>query len=226
MKLWILTLLFLPWAIFAVESKITIQAKPADQITFSKEIPLKINAENEELLLQIHEQQMHASYQNYLAHQFPWKVIWVLGAIIIGYGIWKAWHEMYRRTHTIEKTAQERALQQLKSIKKLNLPTKGQYDTYYVLVTGIVRQYFAEKYSIPAPKQTSYEIIDSERKRNLFDEEMQRRIEQFFLKSDQVKFAAFQGDLVTSEETYKEALQIILTQRRTQDTEAQRSKEA
>ncbi len=87
----------------------------------------------------------------------------------------------------------------------------GDFKTYYVELTAIVRRYIERTTGIRAPEQTTAEFLQEVQRHNAFDQEERVRLKAFLESADLVKFAAFEPakeDIEVSFERAKEFMQL------------------
>ena len=89
-----------------------------------------------------------------------------------------------RRPHEI-------AYELLEELKQKDLPRLGKFKEYYFLLSGIVRRYIEDGFSIRAPEMTTEEFLNSLKNSNFLLPEQRRLLKNFLNLSDIVKFAKY-----------------------------------
>jgi|LSQX01.2.fsa_nt_gb hypothetical protein len=86
------------------------------------------------------------------------------------------------------------AFKRLQELKNRDLPGQGRIDLYYVDLSAILRYYFEDRFRIPAPEQTSPELLEAVEEGKRLDEEQYGFLRAFLRQCDRVKFALYQAD--------------------------------
>ncbi len=100
------------------------------------------------------------------------------------------------------------ALKQLHELEEKKLWQQGKVKEYHTELTGIIRQYFEDRYHFPAKEMTSSEIIKVTN-RVMDSPPIIKITEEFFRNADLVKFAKFIPMPSINEEMMKQAYKII-----------------
>ncbi len=83
----------------------------------------------------------------------------------------------------------------LLKLEEEGLPRKGLFDRFYVTLTGIVRLYIEEVYYLRAPERTTQEFLSEMALHPAFDDETKKRLQEFLVIADLVKFARLNPSL-------------------------------
>ena len=87
-------------------------------------------------------------------------------------------------------TPEEIARAELDALLKEKLAERGEFQNFYVRLTGIVRRYIERKTGIHAPEQTTEEFLRDPATRRTFPFEQAERLGHFLEAADMVKYAA------------------------------------
>lgn len=125
-------------------------------------------------------------------------------------------YRYYKKKHTPELQNEikitvlpyERALTNLHELEDKKLWQQGMTKEYHTEVTGIIRDYFEERFHFQALEMTTPEIMDSIKSRDV-KVEVIAKTEEFLANADMVKFAKFQPMPTVNEEMMKEAYFIV-----------------
>lgn len=120
-----------------------------------------------------------------------WKLLWKSLACVFlfaaaGYAVYWGVKNLARKVKEHRMSPIERAWAELGELLKKNLPEKGKYKDFYVLLTRVVRRYIQRRYGIKAPHMTTEEFFKA------FDqgsEESKAALRDFMQGADMVKFA-------------------------------------
>lgn len=86
------------------------------------------------------------------------------------------------------------AFKRLQELHNRNLPGQGRIDLYYVDLSAILRYYFEDRFRIPAPEQTSPELLEAVQAEKRLEEGQYEFLESFLRQCDRVKFARYQAN--------------------------------
>jgi len=120
------------------------------------------------------------------------------------------------KTHTIKKTPFQIAMERLKKLENHELSTEEMIKTYYVELSDAVREYIDQRLDIPAPEQTSADLIRnmnalSRRTTGLIPQRALDLLKPILSEADLAKFADFQPDSNTSAETLAHSKDLVRT---------------
>ncbi len=120
----------------------------------------------------------------------------------------------------------QKALVQLHQLEDKKLWQQGKIKEYHSEITGIIRDYFEERFHFDALEMTTPEIIDNLSSRHV-SKEVVGKTEEFLQNADMVKFAKFQPMPTVNEEMMKEAYFIVdNTKNKAAESELAKLKEA
>ncbi|MEE8107013.1 MAG: hypothetical protein V3T86_15870 [Planctomycetota bacterium] len=118
---------------------------------------------------------------------------WIAGmvALFVLAGAWLL-HRLRRRgDHApIELTPQQRAEREFAALLRDDPLARGELQTFYVELTGIVRRYIERTVGLRAPERTTDEFLRDMRGHPAFPQDRQERLRAFLESADLVKFAA------------------------------------
>ncbi|MBI5416079.1 MAG: hypothetical protein HZA29_04615 [Candidatus Omnitrophica bacterium] len=95
----------------------------------------------------------------------------------------------------------ERAYQRLESLANGNLLRDGQWETYYLTLSDIIRRYFEERFEIRAPEMTSEEFLVSLRGFPQLSGAANNILKEFLDSCDMVKFARYLPQAAEAQKT-------------------------
>lgn len=127
---------------------------------------------------------------------FPWRgvvaavVLAMIGGVFFLFVWIRGRRQERKEPHRV--TARSRALKDIDDIRARGLPQRGEYDQYYVLLTGVVRKYLEEAYLIRAETLTTEEFLVEAVRHPDLDESTRLLLENFLDRADKVKFARHQ----------------------------------
>ena len=142
-------------------------------------------------------------------------------------------YRYYKKKHTPEPQKEikitvlpyQKALANLHELEDKKLWQQGMIKEYHTEVTGIIRDYFEERFHFQALEMTTPEIMDSIKSRDVKIEVI-TKTEEFLANADMVKFAKFQPMPTVNEEMMKEAYFIVdFTKNKAAEKELQNMKE-
>lgn len=156
-----------------------------------------------------------------ITQPLDWKLIGLiaLAVVVIAAAIYFAWQYFRKKKKgdTAEPVVQlspyEAAKLGLLELEKKQLWQQGMVKEYHTEITGIIRTYFEKTFAFPAMEQTSGEILDALKLRNL-DASVLHASEQFFTNADMVKFARFTPMPKINEDMMAQARLLIEQQNR------------
>lgn len=103
----------------------------------------------------------------------------------------------------------ETAYARLRQLDEQGLPEKGDYETYYVELSSILRHYIEDRFMLHAPEQTTPEFLADAGVSGLLTMEQQRLLAGFLHHSDRVKFARYEPSLGEMEQAMADALHFV-----------------
>jgi hypothetical protein len=145
--------------------------------------------------------------------EYPFSHFWLIVVsaifviVIASVGIYY-WRKKIKKENkpAIVLTPAEKALKDLKELQQNNLLSQGLEKYYYELLSGILRRYVEERFSIKAPEMTTDEFLIYIKNSNTLDVKYTDRLKEFLTLADLVKFAKYsisKDDAVKSfEEVY------------------------
>ena len=100
------------------------------------------------------------------------------------------------------------ALRSLEKIRGQKLCQNGKQKQFYTAVTDTLRRYMADRYGFQAMEQTSAEIFDSLKDKEI-DERLMERVKDLFTTADFVKFAKHNASDQENEEAIPTAVSFV-----------------
>lgn len=122
-------------------------------------------------------------------------IIFFLGIIVAsGIAVWMLWNK--RRNEVVSKEVEVKpphviAYEELKRLKEMNLPEKGQVKEYYIRLSDIVRRYIENRFSYRAPELTTEEFMGTVKKAPELERDEKDLLKDFLSSCDMVKFAKY-----------------------------------
>ncbi len=163
-----------------------------------------------------------------------WMLILIIGIIVLiisassffGYKYYKKKHLPFKPQEIhVTVLPFEKALSKLHELEDKKLWQQGQVKEYHSEITGIIRDYFEDRYHFQALEMTTPEIIASIKSRDV-KLEVIAKTEDFLVNADLVKFAKFQPMPTVNKEMMEEAYFIVdNTKNKTAENEMSQMKE-
>ncbi|NQT32669.1 MAG: hypothetical protein HQ594_03235 [Candidatus Omnitrophica bacterium] len=122
------------------------------------------------------------------------KIFIVLLVLAVCLVIWFLWR---RRKRRIEeelrriKPAHEIAYEELRELKKMDLPAQGRIKEYYFILSDIIRRYLENRFAFRAPEMTTEEFMQSIKKSPKLADKHKELLKEFLFRCDMVKFAKY-----------------------------------
>lgn len=116
-----------------------------------------------------------------------------------------------RRRRVLERppSPAEQALAELRRLVEDDPLARGDLQTFYVELTGIVRRYIERTTGVRAPEQTTAEFLRAMRGHAAFGPEERQRLAAFLESADLVKFAAHRPERGDIEEAFRRAQEFV-----------------
>lgn len=117
--------------------------------------------------------------------------------------------------------AHETALAELAGLKRKGLIEQGKLEEYFVEVSGIVRRYLENRFSLHAPEMTTEEFLQHVREQAVLEGRHKQLLKEFLECCDLVKFARYEASLEECDSVYDSAVHFVeeTKQLETADTE-------
>ena len=154
--------------------------------------------------------------------QMPITFAEVLPYILIGLGIWlliafiiyviirlKQKKPIFGFTEKPKEPAHVIAFRELEKVKGDKLWQKGQTKEYYTKVSDIVREYFENRFNVPALESTSEEILLKAKNIEIIDSRTIEELKQLLELADLVKFAKVEPMPDENENSWQTAYEFI-----------------
>ena len=113
--------------------------------------------------------------------------------------------------------ASQVALEALRRLHAQGLIEKQQFETYYVGLSAIVREYLENGLNLRAPEMTTEEFLSAAARDHQLSAVQQARLAEFLSRADLVKFARHQPGLEEGEAAYRAARRFVEETRSAQD---------
>jgi len=121
---------------------------------------------------------------------WPWQVEAAAAAVALAVLLAAAWYLSRRRPGPTKPLPPDRwALQELARIEQKLAPPAGPAEAYHTLLSNVVRRYIAERFGLPAPRQTTAEFLETVRTSGRVSAEQQTMLRDFLERCDLAKFA-------------------------------------
>ena len=105
--------------------------------------------------------------------------------------------------------ADQLALQALQELSAEGLPAQGRIKEYYFRLSGIIRQYIENRFSIQAPEMTTEEFLLTLKDSHILSASHKDLLKQFLGLSDIVKFAKYGPSQKEIEESFACAVKFV-----------------
>ncbi len=122
---------------------------------------------------------------------------WLIGILIIGGISYYLWWRYRNRPKVVPRfrrikiePAHEIAFRELDQLLRQDFLERGEYKAFFSELSNILRRYLANRYFIPAPEETSEEILRSAIELELNEEEI-HLLRSVLTLADQIKFARY-----------------------------------
>ncbi len=133
-------------------------------------------------------------WQEFRRSLFPWKSVSALLILLgasFGVSVLLRRRQPVLTRETVRVRAQREAQQALEAIHSMALPQAGEYDQYYVLLTGVVRKYLETAYSLQAKTLTTEEFLLQVVSHPSLNASERELLKKFLESADKVKFAKY-----------------------------------
>ncbi len=136
-----------------------------------------------------------------------------LGAAVLALGALMIYllTRIHRKVRLMRMSPRERALEELAALLKRKKRKRFRIKDFYVELTMIVRRYIERQHSIRAPEQTTQEFLDAIAGNPHFNRDTVRKLRDFLMAADLVKFAGYAPDTDTVDQSVTTARVYIET---------------
>ncbi len=146
------------------------------------------------------------------AEVFPWALL----ALVIVTAVWALIRFLHNRSQDKDFFGRPKvvdpphivALRSLEKIRSQKLYQNGKQKMFYTAVTDVLRQYMVGRYGFQAMEQTSAEIFESLKDKEI-DERLMEKIKDLFTTADYVKFAKHNASEQENEEAIPTAVSFV-----------------
>lgn len=140
-----------------------------------------------------------------------WRV-WLaaIGSIVaVALIVYFIMQRLRRPVVTPPRTAWDLAYERMYELDKRQLPQKGQFGEYYVVLSRIIREYIENHFHIRAPEQTTPEFLADASESGKLLPEHEAMLARFLHRCDRVKFAQYQPSVAGMERDFTDMLRFI-----------------
>jgi hypothetical protein len=142
----------------------------------------------------------------------PW-IWWTAGGVLVAVLALGAVALLLRRLRrpvlTPARPPWEIAYERLRELDARKYPEKGEFQTFYVELSNILRIYIEDRFRIHAPEQTTPEFLSEAARSGALTEAHQRRLGRFLRHCDRVKFAQYEPTVDEMEHSFTLVLKFI-----------------
>ncbi|HOD50077.1 MAG TPA: hypothetical protein PLM14_07270 [Candidatus Hydrogenedentes bacterium] len=146
----------------------------------------------------------------------PWLQPWIwgtAGGVVIAVAVLAAvvlFVKRLRRPHVEPlRPPWEIAYDRLRELDAQRYPEKGEFQTFYVELSTVLRVYIEGRFRIHAPEQTTPEFLSEAARSGVLTEAQQRRLGRFLRHCDRVKFAQYEPTVEEMEQSFTLVLKFI-----------------
>ncbi len=120
-------------------------------------------------------------------------IIILIAILLFAGGVsWIFWKKRKHKMHVTPLIpAHMKAYAALDELERKNLVAEGRIKEFYSILSGIVRRYIEDRFSIHAPRMSTEEFLDYVRGSRVLSSEERLLLEDFLHQSDMVKFARY-----------------------------------
>lgn len=142
----------------------------------------------------------------------PWWMWAVLAAAALawlaaGYALLRRWRARQRLAR--QRTAYDDAVAELVALEEAGPPDEHAADSWFVRLSGIIRNYLERRYDIRAPELTTEEFLQQALGTGHLSAEHRKLLQSFLERCDRVKFAAYRPESKESLETLAAARSFV-----------------
>lgn len=137
-------------------------------------------------------------------------------ALVIAAGAWFWWRRAvlcraHARTDTPAQPipAHQIAFAELDALRNKEYIRQGLIKQYFIEISGIVRRYLENRFSLHAPEMTTEEFLDQVRQRSVLAGEHKQLLKEFLEHSDLVKFARYAANSAECDAVFEAAMRFV-----------------
>lgn len=121
------------------------------------------------------------------------------------------WPKLKKKKETlvVQPTAWQRARELLEALEKEDLPGRGEVKEYFTRLSGIVRHYLEDRFSVAAPEMTTDEFLTYMKNLPVFSDLQKQFLKDFLTASDMVKFAKHGSSINEMTNAFKAAVCLV-----------------
>lgn len=109
----------------------------------------------------------------------------------------------------IKRPAHEIAYESLEELKRRQYWEKGEFKSYYIALSDIVRKYIENRFELRAPEMTTEEFLNAAKNEKFFLYEHASLLGDFLVHCDLVKFAKYHPQQKEADLSFESAKKII-----------------
>jgi len=146
--------------------------------------------------------------------RLPWLLaLGALAAVVLGVVVWRKKRTKREPQPAVtpeerRRTAHEVALSRLEHIRGADYPGRGEWKQHFSEISETIRQYFEDRYFVPALEMTTTEVMRALPVQRL-PADISRKIAQLLERSDLVKFAKYFPTREEARDTLDDAFEIV-----------------
>ncbi len=138
----------------------------------------------------------------------PWVGLVLALALAAGGGFaFRAWRQANQSK--VRESAYDVAMARLVGLERRGLPSSDEVDGWYVELSGIIRRYLEDRYSLRAPELTTEEFLYVAQRSGQITSSHRELLSAFLTGCDRVKFARYEPGQEESEQAMESARQFL-----------------
>jgi hypothetical protein len=164
----------------------------ADFAPLMQQLPMSLDRASQLLLFLNQELEPDRNQQIIESHAFPWHMVAVMATLFaLACGLVVS-VRYFRRSKAIDMAAHrplKTAIQRLDELDQRSLGLTRDFESFFVELTGVIRQYVEERTGIPAREETTPEFLERTIQSQCFSTQECQLLADLLTYADQVKFA-------------------------------------
>lgn len=122
----------------------------------------------------------------------PWSLGGLAVLSVLAMVLWRRWRHRGDAAAAVRRPAHEIAYEELRALVARDLPTQGLFKEFYRDLSGILRRYIENRFSLQAPERTTEEFLEVLSRDQTLTEPHKALLKAFLVHCDLVKFAEVQ----------------------------------